>query len=135
MCKITAQVTQRLVWFDVGPDVAPKELKFGALTVKTSSPFYNDHSSKPTSMLTAYSYFVGEYEDFLKAACEFTGLDILEYDTHYTLQFLVDMGDGKLTEQTVIRNLTAFVELHFKPYDPKADDKAHKKELKKRGIT
>lgn len=131
--KLTAQVSQRLVWFDIGPDKTPEGMKCGALTLKTSSPYYDKGLHRPTGMVNAYTCWKCDYDTFLKDLREFTGLDVVEYDTHYTLQVLVDMGDGKLTEETAMRNLSSFVNIHFKAYDPVADDKATERNLKKRG--
>ena len=133
MSKLEATITQRLVWFDVGPKPA-KGMKGGALTIRTDSKYYDEGIHTPTSMVTAYTIFANDDDDgFLKDVKEFTGLEIVEMDTYYTLQFLVDMGDGKLTEATVAANLLSFVNMHFKAYDPVAADKAKQKNLKARG--
>lgn len=129
--KITAQITERSIWVDVGPDEVHSKLKCGVLTLRTDSPFYEEGTHRPTAMLTAYTCFKGEYHDFLKAAKKFTCLDIEEYETHYTIQFRV-LLDGKITESEALRSLQQFVAKHFKPYDPVADEKAHMKDLKKR---
>jgi hypothetical protein len=131
--KITGKITQKLIWIDVGPDECKGLKRGGALTLRTSSPFYSTDQHTPTQMVTAYTTFDETDGDFLEAVKEATGLEITEYDTNYTMQFCVDLMESKCSEDAAVYKLTEFVKIHFKPYNIDAANRAKEKNLKRLG--
>ncbi len=89
-------------WFNVGDNT---------LTLKPSSPMFDASEHKPNEMVQAYWTAPGGYDGFLARACKETGLEIIEWDSHYTLQFLVVM-EGYTVKQAQAK-LSRFVAKHF----------------------
>lgn len=115
------------IWFDIGPAETPDGLKHSALTLKPSSPLYRKDEwmrgkdGDEVHMMTAYSQIGDEYDDLKKLMEKETGLTIVEYDTHYTLQVFVDVSEcPELSLKQIQKKLTTFVERHFAPYVPEA---------------
>ena len=113
------------VWLDIGPDSVPEALKGSALTMKPSCPLYDkddwtDGDGNPR-MMTAYSSLGPSYDDFKKLMEKETGLEIVEYDTHYTLQVFVDVSSYKGMLGQVQDKLARFVAKHFNAYVPPAE--------------
>jgi hypothetical protein len=110
------------IWFDVIPDSVPEGLRCGALTMKPSCPLYDkdDWTDKDGNarMMTAYSSLGPDYDSFKNLIAKETGLDIIEYDTHYTLQVFVDVSEFKGTLQQVQAKVNRFVTKYFNAYVP-----------------
>lgn len=122
--KVVMKTSISRIWFDVGPSgtLVPKGLKFSALTMRKSSPFYDadtwvDRDGFEQTM-TAYTCLP---DDFQKGMEKETGLDIAEYDTCYILQVFVNFRrhptENQLREARF--KLSQFVGRHFKPFVPK----------------
>ena len=112
------------VWIDVGPICVMKGMKSVALTMKPSSEFYDKDDwvdrNGNRRMLTAYTSLPDNFE---KKCEQDTGLTIVEYDTHYTLQFRISVIDAHHIKKAMTL-LRMWVDKHFDEYRP--DEKATK---------
>jgi hypothetical protein len=70
---------------------------------------------EPNDMVQAYWTGPG-YDEFLNRAKKETGLEIVEWDSHYTLQFLV-IVEG-FTVKQIQTKLSRFVTKHFVLWRP-----------------
>lgn len=93
------------------PQKVPKRYKFGALTAKKSSPFYD--TKMPGVLLDNSSVF--ETVDIIKLIERETGCVISTYDLYYIFNFTVEIDDySKIPD--IQEKLQKFVAKHFTFY-------------------
>lgn len=106
------------IWVNVGGGITGQS----ALSIKPSSPLYDERRHRPNQPITAYTLFNEEtVGEFLLFASESTGLNIVEFDTFYTLQFRLEPGDEPFDRGNSLEKLTEFVAEHFSEYDQTKD--------------